>query len=148
MRNFRGYKRDKSWRRHQKRDNVNKEDKSRFEVRDFDRTDDVRYRRRQLEERGVKATSIAISEALCFLHRRPSVDPNMSETTGNTTMGTLISELEVLEREYEVPRASRRDSKHWKQTKRKDKARKAARRHKEQATGCAYLDAHTSQEHT
>ena len=25
-------------------------------------------------------------------------------------------------------------------------ARKAARRHKEQATGCAYLDAHTSQE--
>ena len=135
MRNFRGYTRDKSWRRHQKHENINKEDKSRWKVRDFgDHTESVRFRRRQLQEMGLNPPSIDVSEALCFLHRWPGIDPDMSSIAGNTTMGAVISALEVLERESAVPRATRRDSSRWGDARSKDRARKAARRDKAQRT--------------
>ena len=133
-RGFRGYKRDKSWRRHQKHDNVNKEDKSRWNVRDFDRGEDCRFRRRQLQEMGLNPPHIAVSDALCFLRGWPGVEPVLSSITGNTTMGAIISALGVLERETDVPRAARRDSGRWGDVKAKDKARKAARRDKERRT--------------
>ena len=130
MRNFRGFKRDKSWRRHQKHDNVNKEDKSRWDVRDFRDSDDVRYRRRQLQEMGLHPPSIVVSHALWYLRGLPGTELDMGERVGDATMGDIVDALTELITCSDVPRATRRDSRHWKETKSKDKARKSARRDK------------------
>ena len=126
-RSFRGYKRDKSWRRHQKHDNVNKDGKSGWRVRDFDRGEDCRYRRRQLQEMGLNPSFVEVTEAMSYLHRRwPSADPILSDPT----MEPIVSALQVLERGGEVPRSTRRDSGRWEDAKSRDKARAAARRDK------------------
>jgi len=129
---FRGFKFDKKWRKHHKRDNVNKKGKSRDTLKLFRESASVRYRRRQLEGLGLRATSVDVSYALDCLHHPLLNDPKLEERAGNTTIGALILALEELEKDTTVPETTRRDSSRWQKAKSKDKTRKLARKGKEQ----------------